>query len=226
MKKDKINLIFGEGLRRLREALPRRDGKIVAQKVVAKEAGVGSSTYQRAEDGKIPGWTKLSKIAKYYGKSPNDLLPIEESSPGKTAELEGGGLETAEPVGPLGSWGQTRQHEAEGARFAVTLYSPNDEGGQEAPAEREQPQSVEQKEEPAPTAHTQPARKGAYVDTIDRKELALIRVLRLCGPEYAKRIYIASSIRAQNVIEERKLETEEKLKHGKDLEILSTASIE
>jgi transcriptional regulator with XRE-family HTH domain len=57
-------------------------------------------------------------------------------------------------------------------------------------------------------------------------ELALIRTLRLCGEEYKKRVYIAATIRAQNVIEERKLETQERLSAQKDLEKLSTASIE
>ena len=57
-------------------------------------------------------------------------------------------------------------------------------------------------------------------------ELALVRTLRLCGEEYKKRVYIAATIRAQNVIEERKLETKEKLSAQKDLEKLSTASIE
>ena len=56
--------------------------------------------------------------------------------------------------------------------------------------------------------------------------LAPIRALRLCGEKYKKRVNIAATIRAQNVIEERKLETKEKLNAQKNLEKLSTASIE
>jgi hypothetical protein len=50
--------------------------------------------------------------------------------------------------------------------------------------------------------------------------------LTSCGGEYKKRVYIVATIRAQNVIEERKLETKEKLNAQKDLEKLPIASIE
>ena len=56
--------------------------------------------------------------------------------------------------------------------------------------------------------------------------MALIRTLRLCGTEYKKRVYIAATVRAQNVLEGRNLETEEKLSAQRDLEDLSIASIE
>jgi len=55
---------------------------------------------------------------------------------------------------------------------------------------------------------------------------ALIRTLRLCGDEYKKRVYVAASIRAQNILKEKRLETKEKLKARKDLEKLSTVTIE
>ncbi|MFH0844179.1 MAG: hypothetical protein V1930_01780 [Pseudomonadota bacterium] len=64
------------------------------------------------------------------------------------------------------------------------------------------------------------------VDTISREELALIRTLRLCGEEYKKRVYVATSVRAQRLLEEKRIETKEKLKAQKDMEILSTAAIE
>ena len=65
-----------------------------------------------------------------------------------------------------------------------------------------------------------------YRHGLKKEDQALIRTLKICGDEYKKRVYVASSIRAQNVIEDKKLETKEKLQAKKDLEILSTASIE
>ncbi len=58
------------------------------------------------------------------------------------------------------------------------------------------------------------------------QERALIRTLRICGPEYTKRVYVAASVRAQRVIEESNLDNGEKAKARKDLETLTIASIE
>ena len=61
---------------------------------------------------------------------------------------------------------------------------------------------------------------------LKNKDLAWIRILKICGNDYRKRVYIAASIRAQNVIEERKIQVRDILQARKDLETLSTASIE
>ena len=61
---------------------------------------------------------------------------------------------------------------------------------------------------------------------ITNDDLALIRTLNICGEEYKKRVYIAACIRAQNVLDEKKLETKELLQAKRDMETLSTASIE
>jgi transcriptional regulator with XRE-family HTH domain len=60
---------------------------------------------------------------------------------------------------------------------------------------------------------------------ITEDELALIRTLRLCGEEYKHRVYVAATVRAQRIMEGKKLETDEKLTAQHDLEILSTKAI-
>lgn len=53
----------------------------------------------------------------------------------------------------------------------------------------------------------------------------MVRVLRYCGPDYPKMVFVAASVRAQNFTNDKKLETKEKLKFRRDLEVLSTAAI-
>ena len=60
---------------------------------------------------------------------------------------------------------------------------------------------------------------------ISREDLALIRTLKLCGEEYRKRVFITVSVRAQNVVSEKRLETKKKLVAQEDMEALSIASI-
>ena len=62
--------------------------------------------------------------------------------------------------------------------------------------------------------------------SLSKNELALIRTLRLCGNEYKHRVYVAATVWAQRTIEEKRLETKEKLTAQQDLEILSTKAIE
>lgn len=60
---------------------------------------------------------------------------------------------------------------------------------------------------------------------LTKADLALIRALRVCGEEYTKRIYIAVTVRAQNVLEEKELKKEEKQKIRKDIDELSLALV-
>ncbi len=109
---------------------------------------------------------------------------------------EGGGKEALDKDG---LWGKTQHHEVEGDSFAVTTFEP--EGDRQDGPQRQ------------------------TINIVAREEYALIQALRFCGPEYAKMVYIAATVKAQNAMEERNLETKEKLKIGKILETLSTASI-
>ncbi|MFC1820238.1 hypothetical protein ACFLZG_04030 [Thermodesulfobacteriota bacterium] len=47
-----------------------------------------------------------------------------------------------------------------------------------------------------------------------------MRTLRLCGKEYKHRIYVAATVQAQRIMEEKRLETREKLSAQQDLETL------
>jgi hypothetical protein len=69
-------------------------------------------------------------------------------------------------------------------------------------------------------------RRADPIETLSKQELALIRTLRLCGEEYKKRVYVAVSIRAKNVTNQKEPDKEENTKAKEDLEILSLASIE
>lgn len=54
----------------------------------------------------------------------------------------------------------------------------------------------------------------------------LIRLPALYGNEYKHRVYVDSTIRAQRIMEEKRLVTKEKLTAQQDLEILSTRALE
>ncbi len=98
-----------------------------------------------------------------------------------------------------GLWGKTQHHEVEGDSFAVTTFEPD--------------------------ADRQDGPQTQTISGVTREEHALIQALRFCGPEYTKMVYIAATVKAQNTMEEKKLEKKERLNIGKILETLTTASI-
>lgn len=60
---------------------------------------------------------------------------------------------------------------------------------------------------------------------ITKEELALIKTLRFCGNEYTHRMFVAVTVHAQRIIDEKKIEKKEKLSAQHDLEVLSTAAL-
>ena len=69
-------------------------------------------------------------------------------------------------------------------------------------------------------------RDNKLIATIAEDELAFIRTMRFCGEDYKHRVYLAATVRAQRMMEEKRLETKEKLTAQKDLEIISLKAIE
>lgn len=65
---------FGERLAELRADSSRKLGKKVAQKTVAKEAGIGDRHYQTIEAGDVPNGDTLLKIVNYFKCSLTWLL--------------------------------------------------------------------------------------------------------------------------------------------------------
>jgi transcriptional regulator with XRE-family HTH domain len=98
-----------------------------------------------------------------------------------------------------GLWGATKHIAVHGKLFAVTTYEPKD--GLSGKVE-------------------------IVEEFISDHELALVRTLRRTGDEYKKRVYHAVAVRAQNVTDVEKLETEDKERFKEDLEILTTKAIE
>lgn len=68
-------------------------------------------------------------------------------------------------------------------------------------------------------------KEGREILGVVEDELALIRTLRLAGDEYKKMICHTAAVKVQRLIEERKLETKEKLTVFKDLEVLLSTAI-
>jgi len=64
-----------------------------------------------------------------------------------------------------------------------------------------------------------------YNMDITKEEQALINTLRKIGPEYARMFYFAAAEKARFLIEDGKLEKENKQELSKDLDTLATASI-
>jgi len=166
----------------------------------ARKINIHVSTIGTWDDNHLPKGDILERIRKEF-KVNIDWLLSGEGDPYLSERAVDDGPEASEGDG---LFGRTKFHEVEGATFAVTQHVPPK--GKKYNISQEKPNPL--------------------VETLREDELALIRTLRLCGEEYKKRVYVAATVRAQNVIEEKKLDTKEKMKARKELEKLSTASIE
>jgi hypothetical protein len=49
------------------------------------------------------------------------------------------------------------------------------------------------------------------IGVLTKDELAFIETMRFCGEEYKHRVYLAATVRAQRLMEEKRIETKEKL---------------
>lgn len=170
----------------------------LSQKDFAEKIGVHITTVQGYESGNLPKGDILQRIHEVFNAS-IDWLLTGEGAP--YINEDRGGDETI-------------LYTAKGDPIAVHTQ---DASLNLAAISKEQAEARKLEE----TKQGPPGDKGLTPD-----EMALIRTLRLCGEDYKKRVYIAATVRAQNVIEKRKLETKEKLNAREDLETLSTASIE
>jgi transcriptional regulator with XRE-family HTH domain len=121
MEPDFKDLDFASRLVRLRADLPLRDGKLVAIKDVADEAGINVGSYSRAENGVIPGEKVLNRIAKYYGVSVDYLLGKDEA----VSENKYHPVGHREAKDKDGLFGRTKHLDVEGSRFAVTTHEPD-----------------------------------------------------------------------------------------------------
>ena len=84
MKKKVLNIEFSSRIKELRYNLPKRDGNIVLQREVAKEAGISISSYQQAEKGFIPGRAVLTALSEYFNK-PKKYIEKGQVAPGPEA---------------------------------------------------------------------------------------------------------------------------------------------
>ena len=66
VKIEKRDAIFAGRLKKCRLKRQVEIGEELTQKAVAAAAGISDRSYWKAESGIIPGFTVLSKIAKYY----------------------------------------------------------------------------------------------------------------------------------------------------------------
>ena len=69
-------------------------------------------------------------------------------------------------------------------------------------------------------------KNNKLIGNLTEDELAFVRTMRFCGEDYKHRVYIAATVRAQRMMEEKRLDTKEKLTAQKDLETLSLKAIE
>ena len=124
MKNKVLNIEFGSRLKELRYNLPKRDGNIVFQREVAKEAKISVSSYQQAEKGFMPGRSILTALSEYFNvpkkyleKGQVDHVPKETSLyQGIKSELQDG----------EGLWGKTHLHEVEGTHLTITEFDPKE----------------------------------------------------------------------------------------------------
>jgi len=125
MKKKVLNIEFGSRIKELRYNLPKRDGNIVLQREIAKEAGISVSSYQQAEAGFIPGRAVLTALSEYFNESKEYLEkgqigPIPEVAPpfreGKSELQDGEGLS-----------GKKWQQEFEGTHTTFMTFEPKEE---------------------------------------------------------------------------------------------------
>ena len=174
----------------------------ISQKEFARRIGATQSAVQTWESHKsIPAADVLENILGAFPGWNGHWL-----ASGKGDERIGGVKHQPQTEDGEGLYGRTKHHKYGDNQVAVTLYEPEAE-----------------KSEDFKLMDVAPAPDRVFISEVD---LALLRALHFCGDEYRKRIYTAISIRARNVLEERKLEAEEKLKAQKDTEILSTAAVE
>lgn len=137
MKNKLKNIEFAERLTKLRLSLPLRDGGEVLKKEVAEEAGISIGSYSRAENGIVPKYAVLYKLANYYNVSVDylkygqvgvsDELDIKIWGPdGKLKEhdkVDSHGKSIIQD--DQGLWGKTKHHPVEGQDITITLFEPD-----------------------------------------------------------------------------------------------------
>ena len=125
MKKKVLNIEFGSRIKELRYNLPKRDGNIVLQREVAKEAGISISSYQQAEKGIVPGKSILYSLSNYFNVTVDYLKGEEvDHAPEVVAAFRESKSELQDGEG---LWGKTRQHNVEGTPpLTVTEFKPKE----------------------------------------------------------------------------------------------------